>query len=172
MQGTKWERKIFATYITMSFVICKDLSTTGMKKINIATVELTKAKGLVLLTLLMGTENDITPMKRNMAISSKITYTLPSDPCILHLESIPKIILKNVKRCMHKGTSLAVQWLRLCTSIAGSTGLITGQGNKIPHARSVAKKKKKKKEKERCMHKTILYNIICNSKRLETSEIG
>jgi len=32
------------------------------------------------------------------------------------------------------GTSLAVQWLRICTSIAGSTGSIPGQGTKIPHA--------------------------------------
>ena len=32
------------------------------------------------------------------------------------------------------GTSLAVQWIRLCTSTAGSVGLIPGQGIKIPHA--------------------------------------
>ena len=32
------------------------------------------------------------------------------------------------------GTSLAVQWLRRHASNAGSTGLIPGQGNKIPHA--------------------------------------
>ena len=38
------------------------------------------------------------------------------------------------------GTSLAVQWLRLCASTAGNTGLIPGDGTKIPH--SVAKKYK------------------------------
>ena len=38
------------------------------------------------------------------------------------------------------GTSLAVQWLRLRASTAGGTGLIPGQGTKIP-----PKKKKKGK---------------------------
>ena len=37
------------------------------------------------------------------------------------------------------GTSLVVQWLRLCTPIAEGTGSIPGQGTKIPHG--VAKKK-------------------------------
>lgn len=32
------------------------------------------------------------------------------------------------------GTSLAVQWLRLCRPNAGGTGLIPGQGTKNPHA--------------------------------------
>ena len=31
-------------------------------------------------------------------------------------------------------TSLVVQWLRLHTSITGGTGLIPGEGTKIPHA--------------------------------------
>ena len=31
------------------------------------------------------------------------------------------------------GTSLAVQWLRCCTSTARGAGSIPGQGNKIPH---------------------------------------
>ena len=42
------------------------------------------------------------------------------------------------------GTSLAVQWLRLCTSTAGGTGSIPGQGTKIPHAMQCNQKKKKK----------------------------
>ena len=29
--------------------------------------------------------------------------------------------------------SLALQWLRLCTSNAGSVGSILGQGTRIPH---------------------------------------
>ena len=33
-----------------------------------------------------------------------------------------------------RGTSLVVQWLRLCTSNAGVVGLIPGPGTKIPHA--------------------------------------
>ena len=40
------------------------------------------------------------------------------------------------------GTSLAVQWLRLSTSIAGGAGLIPGQGTKIPHAARCGRKKK------------------------------
>ena len=47
-----------------------------------------------------------------------------------------------VSLCVHQsrispntlvGTSLVVQWLRLCTSHAGGTGLIAGQGSRIPH---------------------------------------
>ena len=43
-------------------------------------------------------------------------------------------------------TSLVVQWLRLCTSAAGSMGLIPCWRTKIPHACSAAKKEKKIKE--------------------------
>ena len=32
------------------------------------------------------------------------------------------------------GTSLVVQWLRLCFSTAGGTSLIPGQGAEITHA--------------------------------------
>ena len=41
------------------------------------------------------------------------------------------------------GSSLAVQWLVLHASTAGGTGLIPGQGTKIPHAMWQKKKKKK-----------------------------
>ena len=40
------------------------------------------------------------------------------------------------------GSSLAAQSLRLCMVIAKGMGLIPGQGTKISHARSVAKKRK------------------------------
>ena len=40
------------------------------------------------------------------------------------------------------GTSLAVQWLSLHTSTAGSVGSLPGQGNKILHAMQHGKKKK------------------------------
>ena len=43
--------------------------------------------------------------------------------------------------------SLAVQWLRLCTSTAGAIGSIPGQGTKIPHA--VQRRPKKKKRDSR-----------------------
>ena len=45
------------------------------------------------------------------------------------------------------GTPLAVQWLRLRTSIAGGTGSIPGRGTKIPHAVQCGKKKKNKQHK-------------------------
>ena len=35
---------------------------------------------------------------------------------------------------VHQGASLAVQWLRLCTSSEGGTGSIPGRGTKIPRA--------------------------------------
>ena len=41
---------------------------------------------------------------------------------------------KPVQRSLGWGTSLAVQWLRLCPSNAGGKGSIPGQGTKIPHA--------------------------------------
>ena len=44
-----------------------------------------------------------------------------------------------------QGTSLAVQWLRLCASNAGDMGLIPGRGTKIPHATRHGQKKLKKK---------------------------
>ena len=42
------------------------------------------------------------------------------------------------------GTSLVIQWLRLCTPKAQDMGSITGQGTKIPHAARYGQKKKKK----------------------------
>ena len=36
-----------------------------------------------------------------------------------------------------------VQWLRLCTSSAGSTGSIPGQGTKIPHVDQAKKKRRR-----------------------------
>ena len=42
------------------------------------------------------------------------------------------------------GTPLAVQWLRLHASNAGSVGLIPGQGIKMPHAAGAKNKKQNK----------------------------
>ena len=44
--------------------------------------------------------------------------------------SFPRSVFKNA--CL--GSSLAVQWLGLCTLCAGATGSILGQGTKILHA--------------------------------------
>ena len=40
----------------------------------------------------------------------------------------------HVKIYVYLGTSLVVQWLRLCASNAGGVGSIPGQGAKIPYA--------------------------------------
>ena len=45
---------------------------------------------------------------------------------------------------LHSGTSLVVQWLRLCDPNAGSTGSIPGWGSKILHVLQCGQKKKKK----------------------------
>ena len=44
----------------------------------------------------------------------------------------------------YTGTSLAVQWLRLCVSTAGGVGSTPGRGTKISHAGQRDQKKKKK----------------------------
>ena len=54
------------------------------------------------------------------------------------------------------GTSLEVQWLRLCASYAGSTGLIAGCGTKIPHTTWRSQKiklRKKNTQKTHSLHK-------------------
>ena len=54
------------------------------------------------------------------------------------------------------GTSLEVQWLRLCASYAGSTGLIPGCGTKIPHTTWRSQKiklRKKNTQKTHSLHK-------------------
>ena len=48
--------------------------------------------------------------------------------------------MKDLK--VRTGTSLVVQWLRLCVSSAGGVGSIPGQGTKIPHTKVQQKKKK------------------------------
>ena len=52
------------------------------------------------------------------------------------------------KRKGSEGASLVVHWLRLCAPIAGGSGLIPGQGTRIPHATGCREKKKKKARKE------------------------
>ena len=54
------------------------------------------------------------------------------------------------KKCQNQretGTSLVVQWLRLCTPSAGGMGSIPGQRTKIPHAMQHSQKKKKSEGK-------------------------
>ena len=59
--------------------------------------------------------------------------------------------MRRDRKCEALGTSLVVQWLRLCTFIAGDVGLIPGQGTKIPHAMwSKINNNKLKKNKRKC----------------------
>ena len=63
----------------------------------------------------------------------------------------PAWITSVLLREVWTGTSLVVQWLRLCTSTAGGMGSIPGRGTKIPHAtwHGLKKKKERKREKGR-----------------------
>ena len=47
-----------------------------------------------------------------------------------------------------RGTSLAIQWLKLLTTISGGTGSIPGWGTKILHAAWCGQKKKEKRKKK------------------------
>ena len=76
-------------------------------------------------------------------------------------------------RKKERGTSLVVQWLRLCTYDPGYTGSIPDWGTKIPQASGHGKKKKKDKKKEEekeeeeldiRLRKTI---VICNTSVLQ-----
>ena len=53
------------------------------------------------------------------------------------------------------GTSLVVQWLRLCSSTSGGLGSIPGLGTNIWHATWHGPKKKKKKRK------TSVITYVC-----------
>ena len=58
------------------------------------------------------------------------------------------------------GTSLAVQWLRLCTSNAEGTGSIPDQGTKIPHF-GCKVQPKKKKFRYKLLKLCILRGVRC-----------
>ena len=58
-------------------------------------------------------------------------------------------------------TSLAVQWLGLCASTAGDTGLILGRGTKIPHATwRAAKKQNKTNKKKNVFEVSSLFELV------------
>ena len=63
---------------------------------------------------------------------------------VLGMQTCARGVFPRVVKLLFPGTSLAVQWLRLCTSNARAEGSIHGQGPKIPHAAQPAKKLKKK----------------------------
>ena len=51
-----------------------------------------------------------------------------------------KLHRKSIKDAMYLGTSLVVQWLRLCASPEAGMHLIPSQGTKIPHTEVWPKK--------------------------------
>ena len=64
---------------------------------------------------------------------------------ILFMLAFPKMKHLGINLTKYiQGTSLVVQWLRLCASIAGGMGLIPGWGTKILHATQCSQKQKKK----------------------------
>ena len=77
-----------------------------------------------------------------------------SSPCSLQLEKAcmqqrrhnAAKNKKKYKKKKNRGTSLALQWLRLHVSTAVGMGSIPGWGTKIPHVAQCGKKKKKKKK--------------------------
>ena len=60
------------------------------------------------------------------------------------------------------GTSLVVQWLRLCTSNAGGMGSIPGQETKIPCAAWCGKRKKERKKEKKVFKETNINFLISN----------
>ena len=67
-------------------------------------------------------------------------------PFVRGLQGLEKAGTPSPFQRYHCGTSLVVQWFRLCTSTAGGAGSIPGPGTKIPHALQCGQKLKKKKE--------------------------
>ena len=57
------------------------------------------------------------------------------------------------------GTSLAVQWLRLCASSAGGVGSIPGCGTKIPHVTQCGPNKKTKTPNPQKSRKITIVNV-------------
>ena len=68
---------------------------------------------------------------RTVAIISK--YIIVSNHHIVYLK-LTQYDVNYISVKLGKGTSLVVQWLRLRASTTGGTGLLPGQGTKIPHA--------------------------------------
>ena len=87
----------------------------------------------------------------NCTCFSCLCSSVTSTTLVKSLENTEKPRAEVREEFCHFGTSLVVQWLRLCASNAGDMGSIPGQGTKIPHACRARKKKKKDKPKNRIM---------------------
>ena len=65
------------------------------------------------------------------------------------------------------GTSLEVQWLRVCTSTAEGVGSVPGQGIEILHATRCTKRKKKKK----LLNTLIFWEQVVGSRETEAQNM-
>ena len=83
----------------------------------------------------------------NCTCFSCLCSSVTSTTLVKSLENTEKPRAEVREEFCHFGTSLVVQWLRLCASNAGDMGSIPGQGTKIPHACRARKKKKKTNQK-------------------------
>jgi len=75
-----------------------------------------------------------------------------SEPIVINRKLIKMINLldyEKKKKGAWNGTSLAVQWLRLCAPKAGGTGLIPGGGANIPQDRAKHRRERKKNKLRR-----------------------
>ena len=71
--------------------------------------------------------------------------------------------MRRVKlKIINLGTSLVVQWLRLCASYAGGLGSVPGQGTKISHA-VWYRQKINKKPKNPVNLKLVVYVFVSDS---------
>ena len=68
--------------------------------------------------------------------------------------------MASIQEMKEGGTSLVVQWLRLCASNAGSEDKIPGRGTKILHAPWRGQKKKKKSLIKILNHYVVLLKLI------------
>ena len=60
---------------------------------------------------------------------------------------------------IEQGSSLVVQWLRLCVSTAESEGSIPGWAIKVPQANEVVKTSKQRKRKQKRAYKIKKKNL-------------
>ena len=81
-----------------------------------------------------------------------------SEPIVVNRKLIKMINLLDYekKNRAWNGTSLAVQWLRLCAPEAGGTGLIPGWGANIPQDRAKHRREEKNKQTNKLRRWSLL----------------
>lgn len=74
-------------------------------------------------------------------------------------------------KTVNVGTSLAVQWLRLCAPNAGDMGSIPGWRTKIPHYCTAWPKRKKKEREKKKKKKPCKCSKISTKKKNRPEKI-